>query len=375
MDFAFSEEQEMLRASAREFLGARYPVERVAELADGEPGWDPASWRQLADLGWIGLSVPAERGGAGGSLVDEAVLFEEAGRALYPGPWFATVGLALPALEAADPESGSGSGVLAVVLDGERSATLAFAEEGGPLRLADAGMAACKAREESDGWRLDGAKFLVPDLTLVDDALVVARAGFGVGIWQVDLRADRSPVRARSTMDSTRRLGDLVLDATPATLLAGPDQAEPLLASTHLRALAALACEAVGVASRALAFATEQARSRHQFGRPIGSFQAISHRIADAYMATELARSLAYWAAWTTAESDPQAPSACAAAKAAAGEAATLAAETAIQCLGGLGFTWDHPLHRFYKRAQWIATFDGTARTHRADLATTLLDP
>ncbi len=367
MDFAFSEEQEMLRASARELLGAQYPVERVAELAATQAGWDPGSWRQLAQLGWLGLSVPVELGGAGVGLLEEAVLSEETGRALYPGPLFATVGLALPALEA-EPA------LLAEVLAGERSATLAFAEEGGPLRLADAGEAACKALPAAGGWRLTGRKCLVPDAGLVDDVLVVARASDGVGVWRLDVRADRSPVAARSTVDATRRLGDLALDATPASVLVEPGRAGQVLARTRLRALALLACEAVGVAARALGFATEHARSRQQFARPIGSFQAVSHRIVDAYVATELARSLAYWAAWAVATDDGQAPAACAAAKSAAGEAAVLAAETAIQVLGGIGFTWDHPLHRFYKRAQWIDAFDGSGREHRRDLAVALLD-
>jgi alkylation response protein AidB-like acyl-CoA dehydrogenase len=194
------------------------------------------------------------------------------------------------------------------------------------------------------------------------------------GLWLVDLPAEGATVLARSTMDATRRLGDLTLEATPATLLVAPGEAAPVLAATRLRALAALACEAVGVAERARDFATAYAGQREQFNRPIGSYQAVSHRIADAYVATELARSLAYWAAWCVASDDEQAPAACAAAKSAAGEAAVLAAEHAIQCMGGIGFTWDHPLHRLYKRAQWIDAFEGHGAAHRAELAAGLLD-
>ena len=414
MDFAFSEEQEMLRESARDFLATRHPLERVAELADGEPGWDPSSWGRLASLGWLGLSVAEDHGGAGASLVDEAVLFEETGRALYPGPFLATVGLALPALEAA---AKTVPDALAAVLAGERSATLAWAEPGGPRTIAESGSAACTAAQDGDGWHLTGTKRLVPDVAIAGVAVVVARAGAaggqhrgaadagdrgqprepagatdrdqpqeratadadrdqngGAGLWLVDLTDGRAVVVPRSTVDTTRRLGDLVLDATPAALLVTPGEAAPVLAATRLRALAAVACEAVGVAERARRFATEHAGQREQFGRPIGSYQAVSHRIADAYVATELARSLAYWAAWCVASDDEQAPVACAAAKSAAGEAAVLAAETAIQCMGGIGFTWDHPLHRLYKRAQWIDAFEGHGAVHRGELAAALLD-
>jgi len=392
MDFAFSEEQEMLRESARDFLATRYPLERVAELADGEPGWDPSSWGRLADLGWLGLSVAEDHGGAGATLVEEAVLFEETGRALYPGPFLATVGLALPALEAAAktvPQA------LSAVLAGERSATLAWAEPDGPRTIAEAGSAACAATRDGDGWRLTGTKRLVPDVAAAGAAVVVARAEApgdrqrepapgagaraadsvaGVGLWLVDLPAERAVVVPRSTMDTTRRLGDLVLDAAPATLLVPPGEAAPVLAATRLRALAAVACEAVGVTERALRFATEYAGQREQFGRPVGSYQAVSHRITDAYVAGELARSLAYWAAWSVASDEERAPVACAAAKSAAGEAAVLAAESAIQCMGGIGFTWDHPLHRLYKRAQWIDAFEGHGAAHRRELAAALLD-
>ncbi len=375
MDFAFSEEQELLRRSVRDLLAGNWPLDRVAELADGEPGWDPASLPRLAELGCLALSLPAERGGVGGDLVDEAVVFEEAGRALYPGPLFATVALAQPALAAAaDPAP------LEAAVTGERPATLAVAEPDGPRTIAEAGESACTAKRDGDAWTLTGAKTLVPDAAVAADAVVAAQASDGVApdgqlaLFLVDLGAHGEVVAARSTMDATRRLGDLALDATPATLLVGPDQAAGVLDATRLRALALLACEAVGVADRAIAFAVEYAGQRQQFDRYIGSYQAVSHRLVDAWAAVELARSLAYWAAWCVANGDEQAARACAAAKAAAGEAAVGACEGAIQCMGGIGFTWDHPLHRLYKRAQWIGAFEGAGADHRRELAATLLD-
>lgn len=394
MDFAFSAEQQMLRAAARDYLTDRYPFERVVEVADGELGSDPAAWPQLVELGWVGLSVPEGHGGAGMSFLDEVVLFEEAGRALLPAPYFATVGLALPALAAAAPAGGGTDTLLAGVLAGERTATLAWAEADGPVALVDVEAVSVTASRTPDGWALTGTKRFVPDLAAVSDVIVVARAEDGVGLWRVDLRAgtDRgadvgSEVAAavgaavgaavvvpHSTMDRTRRLGDLVLAATPATLLVSPGQAKPVLEQVRLRALAALAGEAVGVAERCLEIAAEYTKTRQQFGRVIGTYQGVSHRIADIFVALQLARSLAYWAAWAVSVGAAEAPLACAAAKSAAGEAAVFAAENAIQAMGGIGFTWDHPLHRYYKRALGIDAFEGYGREHRADIAAALLD-
>lgn len=398
MDFAFSAEQQMLRAAARDYLTDRYPFERVVEVADGELGSDPAAWPQLVELGWVGLSVPEGHGGAGMSFLDEVVLFEEAGRALLPAPYFATVGLALPALAAAAPAGGGTDTLLAGVLAGERTATLAWAEADGPVALVDVEAVSVTASRTPDGWALTGTKRFVPDLAAVSDVIVVARAEDGVGLWRVDLRAgteggadvgsevaaavsaavgaavSAAVVVPHSTMDRTRRLGDLVLAATPATLLVSPGQAKPVLEQVRLRALAALAGEAVGVAERCLEIAAEYTKTRQQFGRVIGTYQGVSHRIADIFVALQLARSLAYWAAWAVSVGAAEAPLACAAAKSAAGEAAVFAAENAIQAMGGIGFTWDHPLHRYYKRALGIDAFEGYGREHRADIAAALLD-
>jgi alkylation response protein AidB-like acyl-CoA dehydrogenase len=321
MDFSFTPEQDELRREARSFLAQRFPGERVAELADSEDGWDPSSWAELAELGWIGVSASEDVGGAGLGFVEEAVLHEELGRALYPGPFFATTALALPALP-----------------DELKAAAVA-----GDTRWSAA---------------LDGR--LVPDLARVDRVLV-ERDG--------ELLAVPAEGELLATMDSTRPLGRLA-DGADGESLGSADA----LAHVRLRALAALACEAVGVAQRALELAIEHARTREQFGRPIGVYQAISHSLADAYCDTELARSLAYWAAWSVAEDDEEAAVAVAAAKAFAGDAAVTTCERAIQAHGGIGFTWEHILHRLYKRAQWIQAYEGFAPAHRARVAAALLD-
>ena len=329
MDFSFSEEQELLRAQAQEFLGERFPAERIAELADSEEGWDPASWPELAGLGWTGVSVSEEEGGAGLGFLEEAVLFEELGGALYPGPYFSTIALALPALT---PE------LRKEVAAGEATWTLA----------------------------LHGKAGLVPDLGVVDRVAVVDEDG----IWAVEGESRE----VLETMDPTRRLGRIGLEDAQRTLLVEGDDAFELAPAIRRRALAALALEAVGIAQRALELSIEHAKTREQFGRPIGVYQAVSHALADTYAETELARSLAYWAAWCVSEQDEQAPLAAPAAKAFAADAALAACERAIQVHGGVGFTWEHVLHRYYKRAQWIEAFEGFGHEQRAEVAHALFD-
>ena len=293
MEFAFSQEQEELRREARSFLESNAD----APLAG------------LRELGWLGVSVPEERGGGGLSFVDEAILFEEAGRALYTGP-FLTTAVVLPALEAVDDNAWS------VELDG-----------------------------------------LVPHLDAVD----------------MVLREDMTIVPAEGetleTMDETRPLGRLEIVADSNYLSASGS-----FEAVRLRLLAALALEAVGVAQKALELGVEYVSAREQFGKKIGTYQAVSHPLADTYVETELARSLAYWAAWCVAEDDEQAPVAVAAAKAQAAETAVAACERSIQVHGGIGFTWEHVLHRYYKRAQWIDAFGGHAAKQREVVAAHLLD-
>ena len=338
MDFSFSPEQDQLRAQARSFLEKRR---------------DGASWPELARLGWTGASIPEAQGGAGLSFVEEAIVFEELGRALYSGPYFSTVALALPAL-------GCAPDLLAKVASGAFTATLAS----GP---------AVQARGAGDRWRLRGETDLVADAGSVDAFVVQACGPDGIGLYLAERHNARPHVNVLDTVDATRRLGRVTFEDDDARLLAAPPAAAKIIAGTRRRALTALALEAVGVASQALAIGVEHAKSREQFGRPIGAYQAVSHKLADTYVETELARSLAYWAAWCIAEDDGQAELAASAAKTYAAEAAVAACERAIQVHGGMGFTWDHPLHRYYKRALWIESFDRSGAAHRADIAEALL--
>ncbi|HEY7873999.1 MAG TPA: acyl-CoA dehydrogenase family protein [Actinomycetota bacterium] len=366
MDFAFTEEQEMLRSQARSFLEEKFPADRIAEIATTDDvGGQDMAWRELAELGWIGLSVAESDGGAGMSFLEEAVLFEETGRALYPGPYFSTIGLCLPLL--------SGD-LLGAVLSGERAATLAWAEPSSPYGLAHVDQLSTKAEPSNGGWAITGEKHLVPLGAHGGAVLVVAVASEGAGVWAVELDSDGVSGTELSTMDGTRRLGRLQLTGAPASVVVAPGEGEAALESVRLRALAALALEAVGIATKAHELSMEHVKTRKQFDKPIGSYQAVSHQVADTYVETELARSLAYWAAWCVANDPDQAPVAVAAAKAAASEAAVAACERAIQVHGGIGFTWEHPLHLYYKRAQWIDSFEGFGSVHRATVAVSLLD-
>jgi alkylation response protein AidB-like acyl-CoA dehydrogenase len=293
MEFSFSQEQEELRREARAFLEAN-PEAPLAELRE---------------LGWLGVSVPEERGGGGLSFVDEAILFEEAGRALYTGA-FLTTAVVLPALPEVDDNAWS------VELDG-----------------------------------------LVPNLDAVDMVL------------REDMTAVPAAGETLATVDETRPLGRLE-QVADSNYVGGSGSFE----AVRLRLLAGLAVEAVGVAQRALELGVAYVSDREQFGKKIGTYQAVSHPLADTYVETELARSLAYWAAWCVAEDDEQASVAVAAAKAQAAETAVAACERSIQVHGGIGFTWEHVLHRYYKRAQWIDAFGGHAAVQRRVVAAALLD-
>ena len=304
MDFSFTQEQQELKKQARAWLAGRYPLDR-----DWEAPPDDA-WSELAELGWLGVSIAEDEGGTGLGFLEEAILFEELAYALYPGPYLATIGLALPWLGAE-----------------ERRA-----------------VAAGEAR-----WSAE-VRGLVPWLGSVDHVVVDGSA--------YEARGEELP-----TVDPSRPLGRLE-----------HGEGTPLPGTRDIaRSRAAIACEAVGVAQRALELGIEHARTREQFGKPIGVYQAVSHALSNTYADVELARSLAYWAAWCVAESDEQAAVAAAAAKAFATEAAVAACERSIQVHGGTGFTWEHPLHRFYKRALWLEGFGARPAQLRAEVADAVL--
>jgi alkylation response protein AidB-like acyl-CoA dehydrogenase len=263
VDFAYSADQELLRAAAKDYLADRFGAERVVALAESDAGWDPDSWAQLAELGWLDPDL---------GLLEHAVLAEESGFALLPAPWFSTVGLAWPLLDDELREAISAGG---------KSATLAWAEPDSPAALLTSAHRS-STRADAEG-RLTGSKVLVPDLTSVTDVVVVTAEG----LYAVDVTANPDIVVPRSTMDRTRRLGELRLDGTPARKL---DASVDALTDVRRRALALLSCEAVGIAQKALDFSADYTKDRKQFGRVIGSYQGVSHRVSNTFVALQLAR-------------------------------------------------------------------------------------
>lgn len=305
MDLAFTPEQEELRAQARAYLATKH---------------DP-TWRELAALGWTGVSVPVEQGGAGLGFVEEAILLEELGGALTPGPYLATVAGLLPALPPDEQ---------AKVAAGETSWVLSL----GPL---------------------------VPNLETVTNVAIVG----GDGIFEL-VGFERELL---ATHDETRPLG-VVTGGEPGRRLA----ASQWLPRLRTRVLAALAVEACGVGARALELAVEHARTRQQFGKAIGSFQAVAHPLVDVFTQLQLGRSLALWAAWCVAVEDPRTELAAAGAKSVAGDAAVLACERAIQTLGGAGFAWDTPLRALYARALGIRAWEAGSAQLYGEIAAGLLE-
>jgi len=354
MDFAFSYEQELLRKSAREFLADRHPLDRVPALVDTDPGWDPACWGEIAQLGWLDDDL---------GLLEQAVLLEETAYDLLPAPVFSTLALALPAIEHDEQARRR-------VAAGTLRLTLAWAEDGQPQGLAEPGVVGTTV---GAGGVVSGRKVLVPDAAFVDALVVVGRGDDGTELRLVE--AGYAQIVPRSTSDRSRRLAEVGFDAAPSTALVGAAETPAVLGRIELRAMVLAAAEALGIGRRALDLAVDHASAREQFGKLIGTYQGVSHRLADSYAALELARSLTYWATWALTAGAEQAAAACAAAKSAAAEAAVLSCEHAIQVSGGLGMTWEHVLHRLYKRALWLEAFGGSGRELRARIADRLLCP
>jgi alkylation response protein AidB-like acyl-CoA dehydrogenase len=365
MDFAFSEEQEELRRTVRAFLDDRSPESEVRRRMETADGHDRRLWAQLAQLGLLGLAIPDEWGGAGASLVEVGVVLEEAGRSLLVAPYFSTVVLATTALLAAGDEAAR-KAYLPAIAAGEITATLALTEDDGHPDP-DAGRAS--ARPDGDGWRLDGVKSFVLDGHTADVVVVAARAPSGLSLFTVPGDAPDLTRTPLDTMDLTRKQARLEFAGTPARLLGRAGGGADTLARVLDVAAVALAVEQVGGAARTLEMAVDYAKIRHQFGRPIGSFQAVKHTCADMLLEVEAARSAAYYGLWAAATQAPDLPATASLAKAYCSDAFADVTAKNIQVHGGIGFTWEHPAHLYFKRARASAVLFGDATYHRERLA------
>ena len=366
MNFAFSEEQEELRKAVRRFMEDKSPVAEVRRLMETAEGYDPAVWRQLAEqLGLAGLVIPEVYGGSGFTTVEQTVVFEEMGRSLYCGPYFATVALAANALMASGDEAAQAD-YLPGIAAGETIATLAVTEEDGSWGL---GSFATSASNSGGGYTLSGTKSYVIDGQNASLFLVAATAPGGVSIFAVESGAPGLSVEAIPTLDQTRKMAVVSFSGTPARLVGAEGGGEAVLTTTMDLAAVALAAEEVGGAAACLEMAVEYAKSRIQFGRAIGSFQAIKHKCADVLLEVESAKSAAYYAGWVASQDSAELAVAAPLAKAFCSDAYFKAAAENIQIHGGIGFTWEHDAHLYFKRAKASQLLFGDSAYHRAKLA------
>jgi alkylation response protein AidB-like acyl-CoA dehydrogenase len=371
MNFAFSEEQEELRNSVRSFLEGRQnngPASEpeVRRLMETEAGYDIATWKQMAEqLGLQGLAIPEEYGGQGYSWVELGIVLEEQGRRLLCAPYFSTVVLAANTLlqsgdDAAKKEHLPG------IASGETIATLAFTESNG--RWDEEGITLQASGSGSD-VKLNGEKMFVIDGHIANLIIVAAKSGAGTSLYAVQGDAAGLTRTPLSTMDQTRKQAKLEFKDTPAKLIGTEGQGWSVLEKVLDLAAVGLAAEQVGGAQFVLEMAVQYAKDRIQFGRPIGSFQAIKHKCADMLLEVESAKSAAYYASWCAAEMNDELPSVASLAKAYCSEAYFHAAAENIQIHGGIGFTWEHPAHLYFKRAKSSELLFGDPTYHRELLA------
>jgi alkylation response protein AidB-like acyl-CoA dehydrogenase len=370
-DFGFGEEHDLLRQQARRFLAERCPMKEVRRLAEDPLGHDPALWKDMAGLGWSGLVLAEEHGGAGLGALHLALLLDEMGRVLLPSPFTASLLAGLALREAGSAEQRAR--FCPPLASGETIGTLAFAEPDGAF---EPGHLAARAEPAAGGFVLHGVKAYV--LAAVSAKLVVApfQTPDGVALFAVELPTPGVTVTREVVVDPTRRSGRIAFDGArvgAGARLAGEGEAalERVLAWGWM----ALAAEMTGAADAALILTRDYAVQRIQFGRPIGAFQAVKHPLVDILVGVESSRTLALAAAAALDHQPLRAALPARMAKAAAGDVFSLAARKAVQLHGGYGFTWDCDAHFFFKRALWSRAALGDAHHHRRRLADALLGP
>jgi alkylation response protein AidB-like acyl-CoA dehydrogenase len=358
MEFGLSESQDFLKNSAHKFFAGECPAAEMRRLMETDTAYDSSLWSKLTEQGYTGITFPEAYGGVGLGKVELMLLMEEAGRALLPGPFFSTVVLAGSVLEAAGNPAHKEK-YLAPICRGEVRATVALLEASASWNRDDVRLSAANGK-------LTGEKFFVSDAGVADFIVVVARNGAFV----VDSKARGLKISPMSGMDLTRKLYKVEFSNTPA---------EPIGGTTDLPrafdiATAALAAELVGGMQRILDMTVEYAKTRKQFGKPIGMFQAVQHQCADMYLETESSRSAVYYAGWALEENSPDAATAVSIAKMYASDAARTVGNRSIQIHGGMGFTWENDLHLFYRRAKASETAFGDATFHRERIASMVID-
>ena len=358
MQFGLSESQQILKDTARKFFAGECPIASVRKIMETDTAHDAALWSKLAEQGFTGIITPEEYGGMGLGKVELILLMEEAGYALLPGPFFSTVALAAPVIDALGTAAQKKK-YLERIAAGQARATVALVEANGSWDLSALTLSAA-------GDRLTGTKFFVTDAAASDFIVVAARDG----VWMVDAKESGLRIKPMKSMDLTRKIYSLELKNTPAEKLGG--------GGSIVRALdiaaAALCAEMVGGMQRVLETTVAYAKTRKQFGKPIGIFQAVQHLCADMYLETESSRSATYYAAWALEENVTDAANTVSVAKMYASDASRAVGNRGIQVHGGMGFTWENDLHLYYRRAKASETMLGDATFHRERIAKLVID-
>jgi alkylation response protein AidB-like acyl-CoA dehydrogenase len=360
-NLALSGEHDDLRGTVRQFLAATSAPAIVRQVMESEDGFDRSTWSQMAEqLGLQALLVPERYEGLGQGAVEAQIVFEEMGRALYPGPYFASAGLATNALLCSG-DQGACEALLPGIAAGATIATVAVTEVDGRW---DRGSAHTRAKRNRDGWVVDGAKSFVPNGQVADLFLVTAQTDAGLSLFAVDSADPGVEPRALESLDLTRRLAGVTFAGAGARLVGEDGGAPAVIAATLDRALVALAAEEAGGAARCLEMSVEYAKQREQFGRSIGSFQAIAHRCVEMLQRVEFSRAASRYAASCLAAESSEYPVAVRVAAAYCGRAYRWVATENIQVHGGIGFTWEHEAHLHYRRSWASETLLGGTDQH-----------
>ncbi len=358
MQFGLSESQQILKDTTRKFFAGECPVASVRKLMETETAFEAGLWSKLAEQGFTGIIVPEEFGGMGLGKIELILLMEEAGYALLPGPFFSTAALAVSVIDALGTAAQKKK-YLEPIAAGQARATVAFVESNGSWDISSLHLSAA-------GDKLTGAKLFVTDAATANFIVVAAQNG----VFIVEVNAPGLRIQPMKGMDLTRKIYSVEFKNTPAEKLGGNGN----LARALDVATAALCAEMVGGMQRVLETTVAYAKTRKQFGKPIGIFQAVQHHCADMYLETESSRSATYYAAWALEENAPDAASAVSVAKMYASDAGRAVGNRGIQVHGGMGFTWENDLHLYYRRAKASETMLGDATFHRERIAKLVID-
>ncbi|MCQ4150589.1 acyl-CoA dehydrogenase family protein [Rhodococcus qingshengii] len=360
----------MLRDTVRDYFGEAFPLTRLMDFANSDRTYDRALWDQLSNkMELVGLAVPENLGGSGYSLYETCVVLSEMGRVLCPSPFFASTVLACEALLATDDETFQAE-VIPQLVKGDLTGTLAgmnpkgwFGED-----------LVVRAESGGDGWKLSGVDSTVLDAATADVVLVLARTADGPELFAVQRESTGVHLESLDGIDFTRPIGRLTLDGAPARRIGSPGVGNVVLERIRLVVPVCQAAEQVGAAERCLEIAVEHAKGRKQFGKPIGSFQAVKHHCASVLLAVEAAKWTALYGAWSVANDLPDRVPVAAMTQASCSDALQRASENLIQVLGGIGYTWEHPAHAYFRRAVASREIFGSVAAQRESVAAAYLD-